>query len=112
MNTQENIMLIAKNPLDTKLYPLGNDLYVTTPWVMSESVMHEFVNGTLSMHYSKNTKSFFKGRIIEVVSVGKQGSDKNRVAFIFKKEAGSVDPNQIRSRAKYTTSETREQVRY
>ncbi len=48
-NTQENIMLIA-HKVTTNTDYLGNRMYMTTPWVMSERKMHDFLDGTISLH--------------------------------------------------------------
>jgi hypothetical protein len=107
---QENIMLIAP-AVETNTQLLGNDIYVTAPWVMSERRAYEFIDGVVSLHNSKSDRSYIKGRVVDVINIGKVGSPKNRVAFVFKRERGAVNPTVARNRSAYVT-ETREQVRY
>jgi len=108
---QENVMLIAPS-VDTQTVALGNDVYVTTPWVMSDRVMCNFVGGVVSLHNSKSEASYVRGRILEVVNLGRVGSNKNRVAIAFKKISGKTQPGTIRKKYASTISETREQIRY
>ena len=109
MIMQENIALIAP-AVETKTDLLGNNIYVTSPWVMSERRASDFIDGTISLHNSKSERSYIKGRIIEVINIGRVGSTKNRVAFVFERQSGTVSLNRIYSRPNVT--ETREQVRY
>jgi len=103
-------MLIAP-AVETNTQLLGNGVYITAPWVMSERRAFEFIDGVISLHNHKSDRSYIKGRVIEVINIGKVGSSKNRVAFVFKRERGSINPATARSRSDYV-SETREQVRY
>lgn len=110
MIMQENIALIAP-AVETKTDLLGNNIYVTSPWVMSERRASDFIDGTISLHNSKNERSYIKGRIIEVINIGGVGSVKNRVAFVFERLSGTVNLDTVRAR-KANVTETREQVRY
>lgn len=109
-NTQENIMLIA-HKVTTNTDYLGNRMYMTTPWVMSERKMHDFLDGTISLHHKKSSDSYISGRITDVINLGKIGG-KNRVAFVFKRLNKIVRPAKVRKDNAETISETREQVRY
>jgi hypothetical protein len=108
--TQENIMLIA-HKVTTKADYLGNGLYITTPWVMSERKLCDFYDGVISLHNSKADRSYIAGRITNVINIGAVGG-RNRVAFVFKRFNKTIRPEKIRSKFEGTISETREQVRY
>jgi len=111
MNTeQENIMLIA-HKVSTKTDFLGNGLYLTSPWVMSERKMHEYQDGIISLHNTKAGDSYISGRIVDVINIGMVGG-RNRVAFVFKRMSKVVKPSRVRLKYEATISETREQVRY
>lgn len=110
MIMQENIALIAP-AVETKTDLLGNNIYVTSPWVMAERRSSDFIDGTISLHNSKDERSYIKGRIIEVINIGGVGSVKNRVAFVFERLRGSVNLCTVRNRS-INVTETREQVRY
>jgi len=107
---QENIMLVA-HKVTTKTEYLGNGMYITSPWVMSEKKMCEFVDGVISLHNDKASNSYISGRIKDVINLGKIGG-KNRVAFVFAKLNKTVRPARVREKYVNTVSETREQVRY
>jgi len=109
-NQQENIMLIA-HKVSTKTDYLGNGLYLTSPWVMSERRMHEYHDGIISLHNTKAGDSYIAGRIVNVINIGRVGG-KNRVAFVFKRLNKTVRPEKVRTKYEATISETREQVRY
>lgn len=108
---QENIMLITP-AVDTRIDELGGGVYVTTPWTMDEAKSHNFVGGVISFHESKADKSYMRGRIIEVISLGSAGFARNRVAFVFQRENGTVNPSKVRTRYYDTVTESHEQVRY
>jgi len=107
---QENIMLIAP-AVESNTQLLGNGVYITAPWVMSERRSCDFIDGTISLHNCKTEKSYIRGKILEVINIGPTDSNKNRVAFVFKRQKGSISPQLVRSRSSFV-SETREQVRY
>ena len=109
-NQQENIMLIA-HKVSTKTDFLGNGLYLTSPWVMSERKMHEYQDGIISLHNTKAGDSYISGRIVDVINIGMIGG-RNRVAFVFKRMSKVVKPSRVRFKYEATISETREQVRY
>ena len=108
---QENIMLIAP-AFDTRIVHLGGGVYVATPWTMDDRKTHNFIGGVISFHDSKSEKSYLRGRIIEVVSLGAEEFARNRVAFIFQAENGSVNPARVRHLYHNTLTESHEQIRY
>lgn len=108
---QENIMLIANDPTITFIGDLGNDVYVTTPWVMCHEKSHQFVDGVISFHNSKTTKSYLSGRITDVINLGRI-DNRHRVAFVFKQGTKTINPTSITKRYANTLTQTREQVRY
>ena len=110
MILQENIALIAP-AVETRTELLGNGIYITAPWVMSERRASDFIDGTISLHNSKSDRSYISGRITDVINIGQVGSAKNRVAFVFERSKRSVNLETVRRRAPNLT-ETYEQVRY
>jgi len=108
---QENIMLIAP-AFDTQITHLGGGVYAATPWTMDERKAPSFIGGVISFHDSKSERSYLRGRILEVISLGNAGFARNRVAFIFQAENGSVNPAIVRTRYANTLTESHEQVRY
>lgn len=108
--TQENIMLIA-HKVTSKTDYLGNRVYMTTPWVMSENKSQDFLDGIISLHNSKDTPSYISGRITDVINLGNIGG-RHRVAFVFKRLNKTIKPSSVRTKYEDTVSETREQVRY
>jgi len=108
---QENIMLIAHKPTITYIGGLGNKIFITTPWVMSESKSHHFIGGVISFHNSKEATSYLSGRIKEVINLGGMGG-RHRVAFVFSETTNKVNPKRIATKYAKTRSQTREQVRY
>jgi RNase adaptor protein for sRNA GlmZ degradation len=103
-------MLIAHNPT-TFIGGLGNNIFITTPWVMCSKKSHMFIDGVISFHNSKSEKSYLSGRIKEVINLGSIGGT-HRVAFVFKKLNKKINPERIKTKYTDTITNRREQVRY
>jgi len=108
---QENIMLIS--PDSQNVHHLGGGVYVTSAWSVSERKSSDFIGGQISLHDTKEDRSYLRGTVLEVINLGNKGYKRNRVSFVFKRSTGRrVIPLQVREKYSNTITETREQIRY